>query len=117
MSIFCVFVYGYIPLRTCVILFQFFFLYFVFFLGKSLFSSLLLFLFPRCLFLPTYVRFVFVPFVAKVSINQHKPHAFDLVVIIVAAAVVVRRNWFGYCCAVLCRECSYVCVKISFLLR
>lgn len=74
------------------------------FLGQKFvfIPAILYFCFPAVAvaFAP-YIRFVFVPFVTKVSINHHQPHAFDLVVIVVAVAV-LGRNWFRYCCAV-CR--------------
>lgn len=65
-------------------------------------------LLPLWLLAP-HIRFVFVSFVTTVSINHHKPHAFELVVIVAGGgvAVAVQRN----CCAVLRRAvCLSLCV-------
>lgn len=113
MSIFCVFVYGYILLRSSVILTIIPFQHFSW--AKSLFSlqPLTIFLLPRCccgcslrITHSICVRFVCH---TTVSINHHKPHAFELVVIVVGGVAV--------CCyyALLCRALPchvYRCVCI-----
>lgn len=97
---------------TVILLFQYFSW------AKSLFSFQPLYFprFPRCCHCGCLLRtfdFVFVSFVTTVSINHHKPHAFELVVVIVAGGgVAVQRNCFAtvvLCCAV---PCVFLCVCV-----